>query len=58
MTELPKLLDCRGVMDETGVKRAVAESLMREIPKVRVGRRVFVKRDDVLRELERRTIAA
>ena len=57
MAELPKLLDCRGVMDELGVKRAVAESLMREIPKIRVGRRVFVKREEIVAELERRQAA-
>lgn len=58
MSELPKLLDCRAVMDETGVKRATAEALMREIPKVRIGRKVFVERADVLAELERRKVAA
>lgn len=57
MSELPKLLDCRGVMDELGVKRAVAESLMRAIPKIRVGRRVFVTRNEILAELERRQAA-
>jgi hypothetical protein len=57
VSELPKLLDCRGVMDELGVKRAVAESLMRAIPKIRVGRRVFVTRNEILAELERRQAA-
>jgi hypothetical protein len=57
MSELPKLLDCRAVMDETGVKRATAESLMRAIPKVKIGRRVFVKREDLLEELARREAA-
>lgn len=54
---LPQLLDCAAVMQELGVKKATAEALMRACPKVRIGRRVFVMRLDVERELERRKAA-
>jgi len=58
MTEaLPKLLDCRTLMAELGVPRATAENLMRAIPTVKIGRRVFVRRADVDAELERRAAA-
>jgi hypothetical protein len=59
-TPLPRLLDCRAIMAETGVKRATAEALMRECPKVRLPghRKVFVYADDVAAELARRTEAA
>lgn len=33
---LPRLLDCRTLMAELGVKRATAEAIMRQIPTVRV----------------------
>ena len=48
---LPALLDCRGIQDELGVKRATAEAIMRRLPKVRVPehRKVFVRRADLLR---------
>lgn len=56
MTDLPQLLDCKGVMAELGVTRGVAESLMRDCDKYPIGRRVFVARADVARALdERRT---
>jgi hypothetical protein len=58
VTKLDALIDCRGIMDELGVKRASAESLMRDIPtKFRIGRKVFVKREDVRLELEKRAAA-
>lgn len=57
MTKLDALIDCRGIMDELGVKRATAEELMRAIPKVRIGRRVFVERKDLDAEIERRKAA-
>jgi hypothetical protein len=53
----PKLLDCAAIMAELGVKRSSAESLMQAIPKVKVGRRVFVRREDLEAELERRAAA-
>jgi hypothetical protein len=51
---LPRLIDQRGIVDELGVTRAAAEKIMRLIPKVHVAglRKVYVKRDDVLRLLE------
>ena len=54
---LPKLLDVKGVMEELGVARATAENLMRSVATIRVGRRVFVKREDLQAELERRAAA-
>jgi hypothetical protein len=54
---LPRLIDQRGIVDELGVTRAAAEKIMRLIPKVHVAglRKVYVKRDDVLRLLEEGT---
>jgi hypothetical protein len=51
------LIDQRGIVDELGVTRAAAEKIMRLIPKVHVARlrKVYVKRDDVLRLLEEGT---
>lgn len=57
MTKVDTLIDCRGIMDALGVKRATAEELMRAIPKVRIGRRVFVERKDLDAEIERRKAA-
>jgi hypothetical protein len=55
------LLDCRGIMEYLGVKRHVAEEMMRQLPKV-VGlggtNRVYVYREDVLEGLRRRTVRA
>lgn len=57
---LPALLDCRGIMAETGLKRAAAEAMMRQLPKVTIDgvRKVYVRRADVDAYLERRTAAA
>jgi hypothetical protein len=56
-SQLPRLIDQRGIVDELGVTRAAAEKIMRLIPKVHVAglRKVYVKRDDVLRLLEEGT---
>ena len=53
---LPALIDCRGLMDELGVKRAVAEAIMRQLPKIKIEgvRKVFVRRADVERYLNER----
>lgn len=60
MSELPRLIDCAGIMRELGVKRGVAEAYMRRLPKVTVpgNRRVFVKRADLARLLDEHTVAA
>lgn len=52
--QLPQLLDTRGICDELGVKRAIAEAIIRKIPKQEIPgcRRLFVRRDDVLAFLE------
>lgn len=57
MTKPDALIDCRGIMEEKGLKRGTAEELMRAIPKVRIGRRVFVERRDLDAEIERRKAA-
>jgi hypothetical protein len=53
-SRLPRLIDQRGIADELGVTKAAAEKIMRLIPKVHVAglRKVYVKRDDVLRVIE------
>lgn len=55
---LPELVDCRRIMAETGVSRAAAEALMRQLPKVTIEglRKVYVRRGDVLALLERSTL--
>ena len=47
---LPELVDCRRIMAETGLTRAAAEALMRQLPKVTIPgvRKVYVRRADVL----------
>jgi len=57
---LPELLDCAGLMAELRVKRASAEAIMRQLPKVELPglRTVFVRRADVVELLERSTRAA
>lgn len=57
---LPKLIDCKGIMDELGVKRSVAEAYMRKLDKVTVpdNRKIFVKRADLERLLAEHTVAA
>lgn len=54
---LPRLIDQRGIADELGVTRAAAEKIMRQVPKVHVPglRKVYVKRDDVVRMIEEGT---
>jgi hypothetical protein len=54
---LPRLIDQRGIAEELGVTRAAAEKIMRQIPKVHVPglRKVYVKRDDVVRVIEEGT---
>jgi len=53
---LPRLVDCKGIQDEMGVKRATADRVMRHCTrKVRIGRKVFVYRAEaaeVVKKLE------
>jgi len=44
---LPRLLDRRALAGELGIKVSTAENLMRKLPKVTIGRRVFVRSTDV-----------
>ena len=57
---LPVLMDCCAIQRELGVKRATAEAIMRQVCKVQVPehRKVFVRREDILRLLDEWTIAA
>ncbi len=57
---LPTLIDCSGIARELGVKRATAEAIMRQLPKVQVPdhRKVFVVRADLRRLIEEWTVAA
>ena len=54
---LPELLDAKRLQAELGVSRAVAEKLMRRLPLVVFEdlRKVYVRRDDLVRLVERRT---
>lgn len=56
---LPNLLDCARVMQETGVTRSVAESIMRKLPNIELApagiRKVYVRRDDLHAFLEKHT---
>jgi len=57
---LPALIDCKGIMEELGIKRAAAEAIMRQLPKTTIDghRRVYVYRADVERYLSERRVAA
>ena len=60
MTEpLPQLLDARRLQRGLGITRAAAEALMRQLPIVQIEglRKVYVRRDHVVRYLEERTFA-
>lgn len=59
MTKLDALIDCRGIMDELGVKRTAAEAIMRKFRKVKIDgvRKVYVRRSDVQRWLEEQDAA-
>jgi hypothetical protein len=56
---LPELLDAKRLQAELGVTRAVAEKLMRQLPLIVFEdvRKVYVKREDVARLIEKRTFA-
>lgn len=51
---LPELVDCRRIMAETGITRAAAEALMRQLPKLTIPgvRKTYVRRADVVALLE------
>jgi hypothetical protein len=56
---LPKLLDCKRLMRETGLSRAGAEALMRRLPIVSIEglRKTYVRRADVAAYLDARTFS-
>ncbi len=57
MTALPRLLDCKAIMAETGLTRAGAEALIRNLTTVHIEglRKTYVRRDDVLSYLAERS---
>ena len=56
---LPELLDAKKLRAELGITRAAAEAIMRRLPIVQIEglRKVYVRREHVLRYLEERTFA-
>ena len=48
------LMDRRSIANELGITLGAAETLMRAIPKIPIGRRIFVEREEVYAELKRR----
>ncbi len=52
---LPRLLDRKQIAAELNVNLSTAERLMRNVPKVWIGRRVFVRDTDVADYLKRET---
>jgi hypothetical protein len=52
-TDTGRLMDRKRIAAELGVTNATAENLMRQLPKVQIGRRVFVLRKDVDAYLKR-----
>ena len=48
-SQLPELIDARGIQQEMGVKLTVAERIMEQIPKQTIPgvRRLLVRRSDV-----------
>lgn len=51
---LPRLLDTKGICQELGVKRTVAERIIEKVPKQQIPgcRKLLVRRSDVLRLLD------
>jgi hypothetical protein len=51
---LPELVDVRGIQEELGVKRTVAERIIEQIPKQEIPgvRRLLVRRSDVQKFLD------
>ncbi len=52
---LPRLFNRKSLAAELGITLSAAETIMREVPKVKVGARVFVREPDVLRHLRKAT---
>lgn len=50
---LPRLLNRRALADELHVNLSTAERIMRHVPKVKIGRSVFVLADDVAAFVEK-----
>jgi hypothetical protein len=54
ITQLPELIDARGIQQEMGVKRTIAERIIEQVPKQTIPgvRRLLVRRSDVQRFLD------
>jgi len=50
---LPRLLDRKALAEELGVKLATAERIMRHVPKITLGRRVYVTEQAVVAYLRK-----
>jgi hypothetical protein len=50
---LPRLLDQKSLAAELGVAMHTARSIMQEVPKIQVGRRVYVTAESVYAYLNR-----
>lgn len=57
---LPRLMDTKALMEELGVRRNVAEQIIRSVPKVEIPgkRKLFVRESDVRRFLDEQTRVA
>ena len=51
-TDTPRLLDRKRIAAELGISTAGAETLMRHLPKLWIGRRVYVERAELDRYLK------
>lgn len=54
---LPRLLSRKTLASELGITLSAAEAIMRTVPKVKIGARVFVREPDVRRYLRERARA-
>lgn len=60
---LPKLMDCRAIIDELGIRKSSAEAIIRELAKTRFvastsPRKTWVYREDVEAWVKRQTRSA
>jgi hypothetical protein len=58
LLDAPELLDERALMHHLGIKQHTAGRIMRHCPRTRIGRKLFVAREDVRRFLADQTVHA
>lgn len=46
-TATPRLIDRKGIAAELGIPLSAAETIMRDCEKTRIGRRVYLTRDEL-----------